>query len=149
MTNHEVTTPCIDHGKRGRPGKNNNYAVARHRGKTEFLHRLVYCEAHGLDILEIKGKEIRHICDDTRCINPDHLLIGSRQDNMDDMAKRRRSGRLKLTIEQVHEIRATCQPGNQRKRSVGPFTYRALGRKFGVAHQAIRQVYLGESHKFV
>lgn len=37
------------------------------------------------------GQFIRHKCDNPPCVNPDHLIPGSQQDNMDDMKARGRS----------------------------------------------------------
>lgn len=36
------------------------------------------------------GLQIRHKCDTPCCVNPDHLLVGTDQDNRSDMAKRGR-----------------------------------------------------------
>jgi hypothetical protein len=52
-----------------------------------------------------------HSCDNTLCVNPDHLWLGSHKSNTQDMiAKGRRkgnkSGRPKLTADQVISIRA-------------------------------------------
>lgn len=35
-----------------------------------------------------KGKILRHTCDDTRCVNLDHLLIGTKKDNRRDFMER-------------------------------------------------------------
>jgi hypothetical protein len=42
----------------------------------------------------IEKKWVLHKCDNQCCINPDHLFVGTRQDNIDDMCKkgRQRSG---------------------------------------------------------
>lgn len=136
---------CIDHGK---VSHDNGYYKKRYRGRNRFKHRLVYCETHGLEIEQIDGMVVRHTCDNRRCINPDHLLLGTTQDNMNDMARRRRHGKIKLTIEQVHEIRSTCKPGRRGIRG-NPFSYSALGKKFQIASMTIRKVYLGINHKFV
>jgi hypothetical protein len=41
-----------------------------------------------------KGKEACHTCDNKLCVNPDHIFIGSRSDNMRDCVEK---GRLKPT----------------------------------------------------
>lgn len=46
-----------------------------------------------------------HTCDNTLCVNPDHVFIGTTHDNMIDMVRKNRSNK-KLSIEQVIEIRA-------------------------------------------
>ena len=137
-----MTVPCIDHGQKGNHG---GYARVRHKGKTERLHRVVYCAAHGLEISEIAGKVVRHTCDNSRCINPDHLLLGTHTDNMRDMVGRGRgvhpNPRL-LTDAQVDEIRATCVPNGNGDHSPNPLSYAALGRKFGVNARAVREAFL-------
>lgn len=60
------------------------------------------------------GLCVCHRCDNTRCINPDHLFLGTHQQNMIDMALKDRGGarrRSKLTDEQVIEIRAKHRRG--------------------------------------
>ena len=58
------------------------------------------------------GALVRHTCDNPPCCNPDHLRLGTHQDNSDDKVARRRqaSGKqlpyTRLTDEQVREIRS-------------------------------------------
>ena len=58
-----------------------------------------------------KGKipdslHIRHSCDNPKCVNPKHLLIGTPAQNMSDKVARGRQHRtIKVTDEQVQEIR--------------------------------------------
>jgi hypothetical protein len=58
---------------------------------------------------------IRHTCDNSSCINPDHLTIGTKKDNMQDAVLRERNIRgervhtNKLTEEQVREIKKLLQ----------------------------------------
>lgn len=40
-----------------------------------------------------KGLDVRHTCDVRPCVNPDHLLLGTRKQNMDDAASRGRIAR--------------------------------------------------------
>lgn len=73
-------------------------------GKTVYAHRIAYEENHG----EIPdGMVIRHKCDNSSCINPEHLEIGTHDDNVKDRVKRNRSasgskhGRSKITEKDV------------------------------------------------
>ena len=79
------------------------------------LHRLVYCRNLGIDLTEIAGFVVRHTCDNTRCVEPTHLLLGTRADNNRDRAERNRSAKVvpsrhKLNKEQALEIIARYSP---------------------------------------
>jgi len=83
------------------------YCVIMINGKRILLHRYIYIETFG----PIKaGNVIRHTCDNTLCINPNHLVEGTNADNSRDMVNRNRSGKgirnanSKLTEQQVIEI---------------------------------------------
>lgn len=83
------------------------YTYIRRDNKREFLHRYMY-RIHNGEILE--GNIIRHTCDNPKCINPNHLIAGTTEDNVQDRVNRNRSasginhGRSKLTEKQVIEI---------------------------------------------
>lgn len=80
-------------------------------GKHLKAHRLAYAQANNLSYDDLKGQIVRHKCDTPSCINPEHLELGSHQDNMDDRRKRGRTargvkhGRAVLTDEDVANIR--------------------------------------------
>lgn len=132
---------CIDHGYAGH-GPTEGYSQVRHEGRLTYRHRLAYCQHHGVTLDSIDGQVVRHTCDNSRCINPAHLILGTHADNSRDMVERGRHGFVKLTQEQALEIRSTCVPGRN-----SPTSYAALARKFGVSHNAVRQVHVGLSFK--
>lgn len=110
-------TECIDHNM-SRSLRPEGYGLVtdpRKKSRCVSLHRLVYCEANGLTLDDIAGKVIRHSCDNPRCINPSHLLIGTRADNNRDRAMRGRSAKVvpsrqALTRVQCEEIKARYNP---------------------------------------
>ena len=102
--------------------KSTGYAQIGANGKTQSHHRYVYIQAYGEPP---EGMLIRHTCDNRACINLEHLIPGTHQDNMDDMISRGRArhpsmqGSLageagpnaKLTWEEVTTIREMWASG--------------------------------------
>jgi len=68
----------------------NGYGYAEVFNKYNTVPRHVYALAHG-DIP--KGMYICHQCDNRKCINPDHLFLGTPQDNVDDCIKKGRNAK--------------------------------------------------------
>jgi hypothetical protein len=76
--------PCIEwSGCRNRAG----YGSKKVGGKTMLAHRWVFETEKG-PIPD--GLYVLHHCDNPPCVNPEHLFLGTHQDNMDD---RQRKGR--------------------------------------------------------
>lgn len=140
-------TECIDHG-RTKSVDRRGYVTAWFQGKTSKLHRIVFCKNNGIDLSEISGSMVLHSCDNPRCINPEHLSLGTHTDNMRDLAVRRRHPEITLTEEQVAYIRQHCKPAGKTGRgNPAPLGFKGLARQFGVGHSAIKAAYLRQTFK--
>lgn len=64
------------------------YGYISVRGKVHRLHKYIFEECFG----EVPPKMvIRHKCDNRFCFNPEHLELGTHEENMRDMVERNRS----------------------------------------------------------
>lgn len=117
------------------------YAVVIHHSKRVGAHRLSWILTRGPIA---PGLVVRHICDNPKCCNPNHLELGTHYDNVQDMinrgrrvpsaAKGTRNCKAKLTDRQVRQIRAEYAAGSSS-------TIR-LAKKYGVSQGLISQIVL-------
>ena len=82
-----------------------DYVKGVSKPRSRAVHRVMYALSNGLTLADIKGRSVRHTCDNPPCINPKHLLLGSHADNMRDMSMRGRTGNRKLTDAKVWDMR--------------------------------------------
>jgi len=110
--------------------------VQLNRGEDRGLaHRVHYVKYKG----EIpKGLIVRHTCDNRLCINPDHLIVGTYKDNMQDAIDRNRNqygerhAKAKLKEVDVINIRTSKE------------STRALATKYNMGYGYIWRVRKGE-----
>lgn len=95
---------------------NSGYGYLTVNKKNKTAHRASYEASHG-PVPE--GMQVLHRCDVKLCVNPEHLFVGTQQENIDDMINkgrwsmgdRRRNA--KLTTKQVIAIRADTRNRNE------------------------------------
>lgn len=79
------------------------YPVTWLNGKATYAHRAVMGAQ--------KGEVVLHLCDNKKCVNPDHLKVGTHKENSEDMVTKNRQakgeacGNSKLTEKEVASIR--------------------------------------------
>jgi hypothetical protein len=113
------------------------YGRIGYNGKVEKPHRVSWMIANG-EIPE--GMFVCHHCDNPSCVNPEHLFLGTNNDNQRDMYNKGRGNkshgeqhyRAKLTIEVADLIRKMY--------STGCFSQRTLAKIFSVARAQIGAV---------
>ena len=77
------------------------YGQIKTLGRTQLAHRVMYALEHGAIP---PGMCIIHWCDERSCCNPDHLRLGTPQDNVADMVRRGRSMKGKPRTQNSPEI---------------------------------------------
>lgn len=109
-------------------------------GKNVNSNRAAWIVTHG----EIQdGLWVLHTCDNRLCCNPDHLWLGTPQDNTNDMI---RKGRKRLPVkpargEQI-SISKLTEDMVRAMRAEPPMTFKALGEKYGVSAGTANKVIL-------
>lgn len=99
--------------------------------------------AHRLSYLLFKGKiparlDVRHTCDIRCCVNPDHLLIGTRKQNMADAEKRGRIARgFKLPHTKLSEQQKTIIKYDSR-------TQAKIAREYGITQSHVSRIRSGD-----
>lgn len=99
-----------------------------------LAHRFSWSLVHGSIP---KGLQICHVCDVRACVKPEHLFLGSQQDNVSDMHQKGRqrhlkgqeSGSSKLTELQVLQIRDLYE--------LHHFSQQHLAERFGVSQRTV------------
>lgn len=113
---------------------------------TTSAHRLSYLLFNG-PIPD--GYEVCHKCDNPACINPEHLFLGTRQDNVNDREIKGRNivkigeeqPRAKLTKKAVKQCRDLYFRGG--------ISYEKLAKRFGVAKRTMMRAIKGITWKCV
>lgn len=109
-----METKCIEYQGNCTDG-HMGYLAITIGGKRFKAHRLVAMLFHGLEIQDTRSI-VLHTCDNPRCINPEHLRVGTQKDNIHDCISKNRfkkpprlagehNPKAKLTWEKVRQLR--------------------------------------------
>lgn len=92
--------------------------------------------------------QVCHKCDTPGCVNPDHLFLGTWDDNMNDMRQKRRdrvprignrgarNANAKLTHDQASEILALARAG---------VSYSQIAATYGTSKTNVRDIKIGKA----
>ena len=78
---------------------------------------------------------VLHSCDNPRCCNPNHLVFGKHQDNMDDMKERERHGLPRIVVRAIRKLLA--EGSSQSK----------IAELYGISREAVSAISTGRNHK--
>lgn len=131
----KVESGCWEwQGSERTPGR--GYGQMKIARKNCSAHRVsyeVFCGEIG------EGLFVCHCCDNPKCVNPEHLFLGTHADNVaDQVAKRRQvlgtvNGRAKLSEADVQAIRAA-----------EGVTQKDLAARFGICRQQVSHIRTGK-----
>ena len=118
------------------------YGQISYKSKAFLVHRIAYMFYHQLNEDDISNRVVMHLCDNPSCVNPDHLKLGTQQENIIDMHKKgrapNRSGEnnpnAKLTDFQVQKIKELYALG---------ISQEELAKMFNVSRRTIHNIRKG------
>ena len=146
VTSPHVDTPCHLWTASTREGYGAIQIGSRRNGgrRTIGAHRLAY--EHWVGSLPKLGGHhgacVMHRCDNRRCVNPNHLAVGTNAENLSEMARKGRSARgeqranAKLTRDDVFTIRRRLAAGE---------TQTSIASDFAVGQPYISKIARGEA----
>ncbi len=117
------------------------YPQTKHQGKARLLVAVLYEQMTGQACLP--GTVFRHKCNESRCVNPKHVVPGTHADNVADRVRAGRSavgtrnGRTKLTEADVRRV------------FVGNDPVRVIAKELGVDRKAIRSIRSGQTWRYL
>ena len=119
------------------------YGQFNYNNKVHRAHRISYELHKGIIPNNLL---IRHTCNNPSCVNPNHLVLGTNQDNKNDCVKANRQAKgskIKISVLKEPDI-----PLIKEMLKTG-LSQRAIAKKFSVTKSTITAINLGKSWKHI
>ena len=132
--------------------KHNGYGHTIIGSRTDGTRKAI--STHRLSYMVFKGEipdgyEVCHKCDNPCCINPEHLFVGTRQDNIDDRERKHRNV-VKIGEEQpLSKLTKKIVKDIRWERAYKKTPFREIARRYGVNKKTIQNAVSGKTWKCV
>ena len=117
------------------------YGVVSVRGRSVGAHRLAY----ELRIGPVpKGQCVLHRCDVKRCINPNHLFLGTKGTNNTDRKQKGRNADRKGEKNTSAKLEPLDIARIKRRYATGRYSQTEVGEMFGISQQQVSSIVRGQ-----
>jgi hypothetical protein len=134
----------------------NGYGAFKTKEKTHGSHRLAYELTYG--IITDNTLNVCHKCDNRKCVNPNHLFLGTQSENMKDCLNKGR-----LVIPEGQRFKKGNIPKNRimseeianeiyneiinRRKLKEKLNLKQLSIKYNISYESIRDISCGRTYK--
>lgn len=130
-----INTPCWVWTAARNKGYGSCYVGQRNGQQyVDLAHRVAFRLQGGVIP---KGLQVLHRCDNPLCVRREHMVLGTRKENMEQMVRHGRSRKGRLSPREVRSIRSLRAQG---------VSGETIATAFGFSAQAIWNITTGKSH---
>lgn len=122
----------------------NGYGAIRYNGRQIGAHCMSWILANGTEIP--KGMQVLHSCDNPLCVRPDHLSLGTLQENSKDMSRKGRASKKGPTLPSKGENNGSAILSENDVRSIrslyatGQYTMKQMAERYDVSDPTVRLI---------